>query len=141
MKNVYKKIFFDTAPIIYLLEKKTEHYANIVSLLKACKTSMLVSSAITVMEYLTYPYRVGDTDSVNDFFDFLADYNFTILPIDESVAGKAAKIRADSRIRSMDALQLAAAIQCGCDVFLTNDRRLRQFKAVPVLLVGGLQTS
>lgn len=140
MKTAYKKIFFDTAPIIYFLERKTEHYADIASLIKTCRESVLVSSAITVMEYLTWPYRAGDAEAVDRFTAFLADYAFTILPIDGRIAEQAAKIRAEYRqFKAMDALQLAAASLSGCDAFLTNDRQLRQFTGLPVLLVDGLR--
>ena len=33
----------------------------------------------------------------------------------------------------MDALQLAAALVCGCDLFLSQDKRLRRFRELPCL--------
>lgn len=38
----------------------------------------------------------------------------------------------------MDALQLASAIQNNCDVFLTNDKQLKQVQEISVLLVDEL---
>ena len=38
----------------------------------------------------------------------------------------------------MDALQLASAIQNHCDVFLTNDKQLKQGEEINVLLVDEL---
>ncbi len=35
----------------------------------------------------------------------------------------------------MDALQLAAACVLGCDLFLTNDKQLRQFKELRCITV------
>jgi ABC-type uncharacterized transport system fused permease/ATPase subunit len=40
----------------------------------------------------------------------------------------AARLRADSRLRTPDALQLAAAIESGCDAFLCNDFRGQPLK-------------
>ena len=55
------------------------------------------------------------------------------------MAETAAQIRAKySGIKAMDALQLASAITSGCDVFLTNDKQLRQVNEIQVLLVDDL---
>ena len=35
----------------------------------------------------------------------------------------------------MDALQLATACISGCDLFLTNDKQLRQFKEMKCIIV------
>ncbi len=39
----------------------------------------------------------------------------------------------------MDALQLATACIMGCDLFLTNDKQLRQFKEIKCVTVGELE--
>ncbi len=38
----------------------------------------------------------------------------------------------------MDALQLAAACLSKCDLFLTNDKQLRRFKAIKCITVDEL---
>lgn len=40
--------------------------------------------------------------------------------------------------KGMDALQLAAACLSGCDLFLTNDKQLKQFKEIKCLTVSTL---
>ena len=37
--------------------------------------------------------------------------------------------------KAMDALQLASACIHGCDLFLTNDKQLKQFKEIPCVTV------
>lgn len=39
----------------------------------------------------------------------------------------------------MDALQLAAASLAGCDLFLTNDKQLKQFGEIKCITVGELK--
>jgi len=39
----------------------------------------------------------------------------------------------------MDALQLATANAMGCDLFLTNDKQLRQFQRLKCVLVDDLK--
>ena len=64
-----------------------------------------------------------------------------ILHTTDSIARKAAKIRAEfEAFKSMDAFQLAFAVETGCDLFLTNDKQLRQFKEVLCLTVDELHS-
>lgn len=70
------------------------------------------------------------------FFEFINDYDITLTGINMKIATKAAAIRAQYKdFKAMDALQLATAIISGCDVFLTNDKQLHQFKEVKCVTV------
>ena len=52
---------------------------------------------------------------------------------------KAAQIRAEYKgFKAMDALQIATACLSGCDLFLTNDKQLKQFKEVKCITVAEL---
>ena len=96
----------------------------------------IISSIITAEEYLVHPYRTGNDDKVNAFWKFVDDNYITLCPVNKNIAVEAAKIRAEYRhIKTMDALQLAAAICNGCDLFLTNDRQLKQFDKISCVTV------
>jgi predicted nucleic acid-binding protein len=45
----------------------------------------------------------------------------------------------DKGFKAMDALQLAVACLSGCDLFLTNDKQLRQFKEIKCIVVDELE--
>lgn len=90
-----------------------------------------VTSAVTVEEFLVFPYRNNDNSAIESFWTFINEGNINVLEIDNAVAVEAAKIRAEYRhIKTADALQLAAAICGGCDLFLTNDKQLKQFDKI-----------
>ena len=60
------------------------------------------------------------------FYSFLDGMNIEVKSIDSQIAEKIAKIRAEYKgFKTMDAIQLAAACQTGCDLILTNDKQLR----------------
>lgn len=62
-----------------------------------------------------------------------------ILKINQEIAKKAAKIRAEYKsFKGMGALQLAAACLADCDLFLTNDKQLKQFKEFSCITVDDL---
>ncbi len=52
--------------------------------------------------------------------------------ITAAVFDRAAGIRAHHNVKALDAPHLAAALEAGCDLFLTNDNRLRAFPDLPV---------
>jgi hypothetical protein len=57
-----------------------------------------------------------------------------MLPLTIAVCERAAQIRAASsfRLKVPDCLHLAAAVEAGCSLFLTNDQQLSQYHGVPV---------
>lgn len=73
------------------------------------------------------------------FNRLVATTDMEIMEINKGIAMKAAQIRAEYRgFKAMDALQLVAACLSGCDLFLTNDKQLKQFKEIRCITVGEL---
>lgn len=98
-----------------------------------------VTSAVTVTEYLTYPYQQNNVNMINAFYAFIDGMDIDIKSIDKVIAEKAAQIRAEYKFfKTMDALQLATACLSGCDLFLTNDKQLKQFKEIKCITVEEL---
>ena len=59
--------------------------------------------------------------------------------IDVDVARKAAQIRAEYKdFKTIDCLQLATACVQNCDLFLTNDKQLCQFKEIKCATIDEL---
>ncbi len=134
----YKKIFLDTTPIIYFLDADINYAEKVEQIFEELieKKCSMVTSTVTCTEYLTYPYRTGNTEKINVFFEFLSDCNVQIQPIDISIAKKAAQIRAKYKdFKTMDCLQLAAACLQQCDLFLTNDKQLCRFDELKCMVI------
>lgn len=85
------------------------------------------------------PYRKQENQRIAVFRNFMQAIGIDIIAIDEVAADRAARIRAEYKgFKAMDALQLAAACISGSDLFLTNDKQLRQFKDIQVVTVDEL---
>ena len=135
-----KKIFFDTAPIIYYLQESDLYFNTMISFLRQNRDGDYVTSAITATEYLTYPFRENDEKLINDFYSFIDDMEVEIKEIDMKIAVKAAQIRAEYKFfKPLDSLQLATACITGCDIFLTNDKQLKQFKEIKCVTMDDIQ--
>lgn len=135
-----RKVFLDTAPLIYLLDND----ANYIQKVRDIFTELLeagipiVSSVITCEEYLVFPFRTNNREKIAAFREFVSDCGIVLRNIDRAAAEKAARIRAEyPHFKGMDALQLASACLSGCDVMLTNDNQLKQFGEVRCITVDG----
>ena len=136
-----RRIYIDTSPYIYYLEKNLEYGDRVKEFLMDNYNSgkEFVTSTITIEEYSIIPYRENNTKLLKDFDMLIEDTETVIVDITKSTAIKAARIRADYKsFKAMDALQLASAVKNGCGVFLTNDKQLRQFKELTVITMDDL---
>ncbi len=138
MMTGYNKVFLDTTPLIYFLDSDINFGEKTKLILEEVisEGKEIFTSAITCMEYMVYPYRTGNQDKIDAFFEFTGDCGIPIKAVDVEIARVAAAIRAEYKdFKAMDSIQLAVALQSGCDLFLTNDNQLRQFKQLRCVTV------
>jgi predicted nucleic acid-binding protein len=96
----------------------------------------LITSTVTIMEFCTKPYELGNTGLISQFNDFLSILKITSISINEEIALEAAKLRGKYKsLKGMDSLQVASAIKGGCNKFISNDRKLKQITEINVELV------
>ena len=139
-----KKVFVDTAPFIYLIEKNEQnpqYFNKIKKFFDDCYNNDVdfVTSVITMEEYMVFPYRTHLTEYIDLFDRLIKAFGIKVVIIDEKIAKKAAQIRAEYKgFKAMDALQLAAAVIMRCDLFLTNDKQLMKFEEIECVTVDEL---
>lgn len=140
----YNKVFMDTAPFIYFIEKDVnnpQYFEKIKNFLSVGykKDVQFVTSVITIEEYFVGAYK-NKTYSCIDMFESLAEVlNLKFIDINQEIAKKAAQIRANYKgFKAMDSLQLAVACLKKCDIFLTNDKQLKQFQEIKCITVDEL---
>jgi len=96
----------------------------------------VVVSDLVRVECRVKPLRTGDTSLLADYDRYFAQSDVGVARLTPSVCDRAAEIRAHERRSLADALHLAAAIEAGCDVFVTADQRLRGFAGLPVVVLS-----
>ncbi|MGY3664406.1 type II toxin-antitoxin system VapC family toxin [Roseburia sp. 1XD42-69] len=132
----FKKVFIDTAPFIYFLENSSRYMESIGKFFTKCtkENIQIVTSTLTIEEYLVLPYSNGKVEYVDNFKRFIEYMNIEVVDIDSNIAEQGAKIRGQYKnFKAMDALQIATAIVKECDMFFTNDKQLRQEKELPCM--------
>ena len=92
-----KKVFIDTAPVIYYLENSALYKRTIGNFFAYCieNNVQLITSAITVEEYMVFPYRNNKQVYIDAFKSLVSSLDIQIGIIDSVIAEKAAKIRAE----------------------------------------------
>lgn len=119
------RIMVDTAPIIYLLEDHPRHasrYAPVFERAEAGQYEIVVST-VTLAEVLTGPLRLGDEDLAERYRATLTHATgWSLVVLTPEIAQRAARIRARSRLKLPDAIQLATALETACIALVTHDR-------------------
>ncbi len=138
-----KTLAFDTAPLIYFAEERHPAYLEIMDEIIGRVDAGEIkgfASVITLLEVMVYPLQKGDTALEKEYRSLLKESrNFTLISIDPEIALHAANLRSRYKLRTPDALQIAAASFVGCDAFLTNDKRLRNIDGLKIIILDDLE--
>lgn len=135
-----KTIALDSAPLIYFVEENLYFLERVRPFFNALERSEFtaLTSTLTITETLVKPLQHGLAERVQIFQELLTEY-VEIIPVTAEIAEAAAKLRADHNLRTPDAIQIATAITCQADFFLTNDARLGRLKQPKVLVLAELK--
>ncbi len=143
--NGVKRVFLDTAPVIYYVERNV-YFLNIANRifdgLIEKGTLMAVASPVTVAECLVAPIRDDWVQRRQNFIGFLTENSSILLEIiDDKTGQEAAIFRAKYNLTLPDALQVAVALQANCDALLTNDVIFKRVTEIPIIILGELEQS
>ena len=127
-------VYLDSNVVIYLIEQPPNfgpRAAAQVHSLMGDGHRLLVSD-LTRVECRSNPLATGDHAMLRHYDTFFGHTVDRVIPLTSSVCDRATAIRGRRRYRTADAIHLAAALEAGCAVFLTNDHRLATFPDLKV---------
>jgi uncharacterized protein len=127
-------IYLDSVILIYALDHVGAFQTRADNRLRAivAVSDQIALSDLTRLECRLKPIQLGDMRKLQVFDSFFARADVLVLPLPSSVFDAATVIRANHGFKTADALHLAAAIEGGCQLFLTNDFRLGRFSGLNV---------
>lgn len=132
----------ESAPFIYYVEKNPAYFPRVLAIMHLIGSGnmLAVTSVITLTEVLAHPIQRGDAAVEANYRKMLTQsHELKLIPITHSIAEQAAELRARYNLKTPDALQVAAALNAGCDAFLTNDKGLRRVKEIQILVLDELE--
>jgi uncharacterized protein len=137
--------YLDTVIVIYAVEGNPANQQRALNHLAALEQAghQLAISELTRTECLVPVFGPNDAQRLADFFRFFHGPNLRTLGLTAAMYLRGSAIRGaytyppippapPRRYGLADALHLAAAIESGCDVFLTNDNQLASFPDITV---------
>lgn len=126
----------DTAIFIYFIEEDPRFLEIVKPVFEAIDRGVLqgVTSSLTLLEVLVVPYRTGDFSLAERYEAFLTrSRGLRLVDLDRSLLRTAAQLRATSRLKAPDAIQVAAALAARCSIFVTNDRKIPAVPGLEIL--------
>lgn len=121
------RVYLDACMAIHLVERHPDHAQSLrerLILPSGAPAVQVVLSELVRMECRLRPVREGDLVLTRRYDAFFATAGHVWVPMDRAVFDRATGLRAQHRLRTPDALHLAAAIESGCEQFWTHDSRL-----------------
>lgn len=120
-----KTVGLDTAPLIFFIEG----HPIFADLIRPFFQSVdrgevhVVTSVVTLIEVLVHPLRHGNESLAHEYNDILlSSANISTMPVTPAIAQAAAELRAEQKLKTPDAIQIATALTHRSTHFLTNDR-------------------
>ena len=121
------RTYLDANVTIYFVEKVAPWYPSIRQRMTDAQGNPKVRCVINellLMEVRVKPMREADQATLASFESYFEAFASQTIAFDKSVFELATQLRVHHRVKTPDALHLAAAIHAGCDQFWTSDDRL-----------------
>ena len=128
-------IGLDSSAFIYYIEENPLYLPVLDSLFDEIGEGRLraVTSSLTLLETLVVPLRTGNEVLAQQYERFLTRSRVLLIPIDPPLLRAAAHVRAATRLKTPDAIQVTSALSAGCPAFLTNDQRVASVPGLQIL--------
>ncbi len=134
------RIYLDTPPLIYSVEKNPE-YSNLMDDLWVAADRgdvEIVTSELTLLETLVQPVREDDEALIKAYEELLLSSDVRIVPISTPILREAVNLRATFNFRTPDAIHAATAALSGCDHLISNDVAFRRLTQISVTILSDL---
>ena len=131
-------VYADTQVIIYSVQRYPDYSAILEPLWQTLRTGRLklVTSQLTVMEALVGPIKHNDEELLAIYDELLSGTEIRLIRISLPILRLAAKLRAETSLRTPDAIHAASALSEHCDTFITNDAAFRRVEGLQVQVLN-----
>lgn len=131
-------VALDTSIFIYFIEEHPRYLPLVEPVFEAMDAGELeaVTSSLTLVEVLVIPFRFANAALIARYEILLTkSRGLSLVDLDRDFLRSVALVRASTKAKTPDAMQLAAAVAAGCQVFLTNDDRIPNLPGLRTLLL------
>ena len=135
-----RRVYFDTSPIIYFINKVEGYFAACLPLFQGVENQdfQSFSSELCLAELLVKPLRENNHIQARNIKSLFDDGFFHLLAHDRRVFELAASIRATQNLKMVDAVHAATAIQHDCQFIITGDKEIaKNLRGIAVVDLNG----
>ena len=98
-----------------------------------------MSSDLAVLETLVKPLRDGDLIVETLFRSLFDAVEVNLIPVTRALWEDAALLRAETGLKTPDAIHAATALLAQCTLFVTNDDDFRRVEDLPIVVLDDLR--
>ena len=133
-------VYIDASSLIYSVERVEPYRTLLEPMWQEVQDGHLtvVSSPILVMETLVKPLRDGNREIELQYRELFAYNAVRLLDASYQVFEDAARLRADTGLKTPDALHAATALRANSALFITNDADFCRVQGVPAVVLDDL---
>ena len=133
-------IYIDANSLIYSVERVEPYRTLLEPMWQEAQDGHLtiVSSPLLVLEALVKPLREGNTEIESQYRELFASNAVRLLDASYQVFEDAASIRAETGLKTPDAIHAATAIRSECTLFITNDTDFRRVQRLRIVVLDDL---
>ena len=133
-------IYIDASSLIYSVERVEPYRTLLEPMWQEAQDGnvTIVSSPLLVLEALVKPLRDGNIGIESQYRELFASNAVRLLDASYQVFEEAASIRAETGLRTPDAIHAATALLAECTLFVTNDTDFRRVLRLPIVVLDDL---
>lgn len=133
-------VYLDASGLIYSVERIEPYRTLLEPMWQAAQEGdlTLVSSPILIVETLVKPLRDGNSEIEEQYRELFGANAVQLLQASYPVFEDAARLRAEARLTTPDAIHAATALRAGCTLFVTNDNDFRRVQGLPFAVLDDL---
>ncbi len=134
------KIYLDTSPIIYSVEKHADYWQILVPFWQSLKADEIevYTSELTLLETLVQPIKQNNQTLISAYDTLLTKTDIKLQPINLEVLRESANLRAIQNLKTPDAIHAATAIASNCAYFVSNDNGFKRLTNFDVVILSEL---
>ena len=136
--SLHSKVYLDTSPIIYSVEKHADYWLLLTSLWQSLKAKEIevFTSELTLLETLVQPIKQNNQNLVSAYETLLTKSDINLLPISLDVLRDSANLRATKNLKTPDEIHASSAFSVGCDYFVTNEDVFKRLSNINVVVLS-----
>jgi predicted nucleic acid-binding protein len=136
--TAWRLAVLDTMVFSYHLSAHPRYVALTSAVLESVEAGRIegLITTVTLAEILTAPAKARNEVAMEEYRLYLTQFpHLRLVSLDATLAAETARVRAETGLRTPDAVQVAAGRLAGADAIITNDRRWAGRVLQPVVVM------